>query len=88
MIDIDENSLPAPAAVNTWDSRTFTRSLRHEASDELYNPSFRQLIHVGYKIAAEMGPKFFDVLDEHREAAAENVTANLYERHMKRLFLP
>lgn len=88
VIDIDENRLPAPAAVNTWDSRTFTRSLRHEVSDELYNPSFRQLIHVGYKIAAEMGPKFFDVLDEHREAAAKNVTANLYERHMKRLFLP
>ena len=88
VIDIDENRLPAPAAVNTWDSRTFTRSLRHEASDELYNPSFRQLIHVGYRIAAEMGPKFFDVLDEHRDAAAKNVTANLYERHMKRLFLP
>ena len=88
VIDIDESRLPAPAAVKSWDAQTFARTLRHDASDELYNPNFRQLVHVGYKIAAEMGSRFLGVLEEHREAVARNVTENLYERHMKRLFLP
>jgi tagaturonate epimerase len=30
-------------------------TLRHVPGDPDYNPSFRQLIHVGYKVAAENG---------------------------------
>jgi hypothetical protein len=61
--------------------------LRHDRRCRQYNPSFRQLLHVGYKVAAELGPRFTEVLDKHEAIIAENVTANLYERHIRPLFL-
>jgi len=44
-------------------------------------------LHVGYKVAAKMGQRFLDALEEYEEVIAKNVTANLYERHIRRLFL-
>ena len=88
VIDIADSRLPSVQEVQSWDSGTFVRALRHDASDNLYNPDFRQLIHVGYKVAAEMGSRYIDALAEYRSAVAANVTGNLYERHLKRLFRP
>jgi len=85
VIDIQDSRLPDPRDVATWDSERFVRSLRHEP-DELYNADFRQLIHVGYKVAAGMGPVFLDALAVHRSSVARNVTHNLYERHLKPIF--
>jgi hypothetical protein len=87
VINIDYAKLPDPMAVSDWTSEEYVRALRHDASDELYNIDLRQLIHVGYKVAAKMGKKYLDALGEHRESVARNVTGNLYERHMKPLFL-
>ena len=52
-----------------------------------FNPNLRQLLHVGYKIAAEMGTRFTDALDKYEETIAANVTENIYERHIRPLFL-
>ena len=62
VIDIDRSKLPAPDAVAKWDGERFAAALRHNPSCPQYNPSFRQLLHVGYKIAAELGPRFTDAL--------------------------
>ncbi|MCK5735131.1 MAG: hypothetical protein KAH21_01585, partial [Spirochaetaceae bacterium] len=70
-----------------WSSEEYVRTLRHDSADEFYNIDLRQLIHVGYKVAAKMGAGYLDALAEHRESVARNVTYNLYERHMKPLFL-
>lgn len=87
IIDIHEGRLPSPDEVNAWSAEEFVRALRHNSSDELYNADFRQLVHVGYKVAAKMGRTYLKALSDHRESVARNVTFNLYERHLKPLFL-
>jgi hypothetical protein len=47
----------------------------------------RQLVHVGYKVAAEMGPRFTELLRSHAGPVGKNVTENLYHRHIVPLFL-
>lgn len=86
VIDIDDSQLPAPETVSGWDADTFVRTLRHDSADPLYNLGLRQLIHVGYKVAAQMGKTYLDALAEHRESVSRNVTHNLYARHMKNVF--
>jgi hypothetical protein len=51
-----------------------------------YNRSFRQLLHVGFKIAAKMGRRYLDLLDLHEAVIARNVTENLYIRHIVPVF--
>jgi hypothetical protein len=87
VIDIDKKNLPAPAEVGKWDGERFAAALRHDPRCPHYNPNLRQLLHVGYKVAAEMGPRFLSALDQYEPIIAENVTANLYERHIRPLFL-
>jgi hypothetical protein len=86
VIDIDPGRLPAPDQVEGWDGRKLTSVLRHDPSHPDYNPHFRQLIHVGYKVAAEMGKRYLDALDRHSRIIGKNVTENIFERHLKRIF--
>ncbi len=37
-------------------------------------PSFRQLLHVGFKIAAKMGPRYLEALEANEDVVAQNVT--------------
>jgi len=87
VIDIDRSQLPTAADVARWDGEKFASTLRHEPSSKDYNPSFRQLLHVGYKVAAEMGPRFLDALETYEDTIATHVTTNIYERHIRPLFL-
>ena len=87
VIDIDPVKLPSAQEVEAWDGETFASTLRHDQSCVAYNPSFRQLLHVGYKVAAEMGPRFLDALKEYEPTIAEHVTTNIYERHIRPLFV-
>jgi hypothetical protein len=87
VIDIDIAALPAPDVVDQWDPETFASALRHDQSCESYDLNLRQLLHVAYKIAAEMGPRYFDALEKYADIIAQNVTENIYERHIKPLFM-
>ena len=87
VIDIDQSKLPAAEAVNGWTSQQYTSALRHDQKNAAYNPSFRQLLHVGFKIAAKMGPRYLEALEANEAMVAKNVTANLWERHIKPVFL-
>ncbi len=87
VIDIDRAKLPRPQDVDKWDGRRFAAALRHNQRCQEYNPHFRQLLHVAYKIAAEMGTHFSDALDKYEDVIAQNVTENIYERHIKPLFM-
>ncbi|MBN2000999.1 hypothetical protein JW935_25870 [candidate division KSB1 bacterium] len=87
VIDIDPAKLPAVETANNWDGDTFTRTLRHNLSDPVYNLHFRQLLHVGYKVAAQMGDRFTDALKKNKAVIAENVTENIFERHVKPIFV-
>lgn len=86
VIDIDESKLPIAAEVNGWDSGKFADSLRHIQSNPDFNPTFRQLIHVGYKIAAEYGEVYTNMLGKYSNIIGQQVTENLYDRHIRRLF--
>ena len=87
VIDIDPAKLPTPDEVNGWSSEQYVNALRHDPNHAEFNSSFRQLLHVGYKIAAKMGDRYLNMLDECEESISRNVTENLYERHLKPLFL-
>jgi hypothetical protein len=87
VIDIDKSTLPSAAAVNGWTSREFVSTLRHDQKNPDYNPSFRQLLHVSFKVAAKKGDRYLDALKKHEAIIAKNVTRNLFERHMKPLLL-
>ncbi len=87
VIDIDRKSLPKPEIVAGWSGEEYVEALRHDQSCAGYNLHFRQLVHVAYKVAAEMGPRYSGLLRECRKEIEENVTLNLYERHVRPLFL-
>ena len=87
VIDIDVDKLPSAAEVAGWSSEDFAGALRHDQANAAYNPSFRQLLHVGYKVAAQLGDRYLDMLDECEESISRNVTDNLFSRHIKPLFL-
>ena len=87
VIDIDRAKLPDPRTVMSWTCDEYANALRHNQKDPRYNLHFRQLLHVGYKIAAEMGDKYLQMLRDSREIIGKNVTENLFDRHIRPIFL-
>ena len=86
VIDVDTAQLPSALEVEKWDADTFARTMRHNPADPLFNPSFRQLIHVSYKIAAELGDEFYPALEKYADVIGKEIEDNLCERHISRLF--
>ena len=87
VIDIDRKKLPTKETVNGWTSEQYVSALRHDQANKAFNSSFRQLLHVGFKIAAKKGDRYLNALKKHEAVIAKNVTGNLFERHMKPLLL-
>ncbi|NOY40988.1 MAG: hypothetical protein GXP26_04005 [Planctomycetes bacterium] len=85
VINVDRSQLPKQ--IDAWSSQQYVDALRHDPTCPDFNPSFRQLLHVGYKIAAQMGDRYLAMLAECEETISKNVTANLYERHLVPLFV-
>jgi hypothetical protein len=88
VIDIDRSRLPATEEVQGWAGPEFAAAIRHVPTHPAFNPSLRQLLHVSFKVAAKHGSRYTDLLRANREIVGRQVTDNLYERHMKPLFLP
>ncbi|MCF8335351.1 MAG: tagaturonate epimerase family protein [Bacteroidales bacterium] len=86
VIDIDQSRLPLPEKVTHWKADKFVNALRHVPGHPEYNPHFRQLMHVSYKIAAQTGAAFTDLLKKYEKRIASEVTENLFGGHFKRLF--
>ncbi len=86
VIDINPARLPSASEVQGWSSEQYTSALRHIEKDPAYNDSFRQLLHVGFKVAAKMGRRYLDLLEANEGIIAKNVTVNLYERHIAPVF--
>ncbi|MBN2008020.1 hypothetical protein JW960_01600 [candidate division KSB1 bacterium] len=87
VIDVKKKELPTPKAVEAWDSETYANTLRHDPNNPLYNLQFRQMIHVAYKAAAELGDRYLSALTKYRDIIAMNVTTNIFERHIKPLYV-
>jgi hypothetical protein len=87
VIDIDRAKLPTAETVNGWTSEQFVRALRHVPSDPQFNSSLRQLLHVGFKLAAKAGRRYLDLLEANADVVGRNVTENIYARHLRPLFI-
>ena len=87
VIDIDPARLPSAETVSGWSAEQFVSAVRHDPKDPAFNPHLRQLVHVGFKVAAQMGDRYLAMLQECEPSIARNVTENLYERHLKPLFV-
>lgn len=86
VIDIDGSQLPSVEEVNGWSSEKYANTLRHIPGHPDYNSNFRQLIHVAYKVAADMGKSYTDLLEKYEQIIGNCVEENIYDRHLKRLF--
>jgi hypothetical protein len=86
VIDIDDSKLPTPEEVAGWTGEKFANTLRHIPGHPDYNSNLRQLIHVGYKVAAEMGEGYTGLLKKYADVVGGCVEENIYDRHLKRLF--
>lgn len=86
VIDIDLAKLPSENEVRAWSSEKFANTLRHIPGHPDYNSNFRQLIHVGYKVAAEMNGTYTKLLEQHSDIIGACVEENIFDRHLKRLF--
>ncbi|MBN2520431.1 MAG: hypothetical protein JXB17_08005 [Bacteroidales bacterium] len=86
VIDIDIKKLPSASDVNKWDSKKYVNTLRHIPNCTDFNPNFRQLIHVGYKIATEHSDMYYKYLRQHADIIGTQVMENILERHIKRIF--
>ncbi len=86
VIDIDPARLPAPALVEQWSAEEFAAAIRHVRAEPAYNPHMRQLLHVGFKVAAEMGQPYLDTVRAHHREVGAGVKKNLLERHLLPIF--
>lgn len=87
VIDIDRSRLPEGSVVASWAPEEFVSALRHDPGNPGYNQHLRQLLHVGFKVAAKMGTRYTDALTEFEPVISTNVTENLFQRHIRPLFI-
>jgi tagaturonate epimerase len=87
VIDIDRSKLPSASVVDSWTGPQLANALRHIPGHPEFNANMRQLLHVSFKIAAKAGKRYTDLLKSNEAIVAKQVTENIYDRHMKPLFL-
>ena len=87
VIDIDKARLPSVDAVSKWSGTEYAETHATTRENPRYNANFRQLLHVGFKVAAQMGDRYISALEKFETSVAENVTKNIYDRHLKPIFV-
>ena len=87
VIDIHRERLPSLGVVAGWSGAQFANALRHVPNHPEFNASFRQLLHVAFKLAAKKGQRYLGLVRDNEAVVARNVVANLYDRHLRPLFL-
>ncbi len=87
VVAIDVNRLPTVEQATQWTAQQWIEALRHQPKNPQFNPDLRQLLHIAYGLAAEQGATFFELLQTFRSSIEHHVTTNLFERHLKPLFV-
>ncbi len=87
VIDIDRAQLPSAEVVAGWSGTRLANAVRHIPGHPDFNANIRQLLHVSFKLAAQRGGVYLDLLRRNEAIVAKNVTENLFDRHLKPLFL-
>jgi tagaturonate epimerase len=87
VIDIDRKQLPAAATVAKWSGKQLAAAVRHDQKCKEFNPHIRQLLHVGYKVAAHRLDRYLALVRSGNGAITSGVTQNLFDRHVRPIFL-
>jgi hypothetical protein len=87
VIDIDRTRLPSVGEVNGWSGPRLAAAIRHVPGNPAFSPDVRQLLHVSFKVAAKQGSRYTDLLVANRDIVGRQVTENIFERHLRPLFL-
>jgi len=86
VIDIDLNKLPSPDSILATSGSNFAAMMQHDSDCPLFNANVRQLMHVSFKLAAKKGDRYLSLLKQHEAIVGQQVTNNIYEKHLKPLF--
>jgi hypothetical protein len=86
VLNIDRNQLPTIEDLQGWNETEFFESLYHDPAVNAYNPSFRQLIHTAYKLAAARKEAFIHLIQRNAVSVGKGVKRNILERHLIPLF--
>jgi hypothetical protein len=84
VIDLDRAKLPDPATVAQWTGAQFATAVRHDPQCKDFNPHIRQLLHVGYKLAAHKLDRYLGLIQHSNGVISRGVTHNLFDRHSSR----
>jgi hypothetical protein len=69
---------PSAGEENGWTGKQFTDALRHDQGNPGYNRDLRQLLHVGFKIAAQVGGTYIQALKANSEVIAKTSPATFW----------
>jgi hypothetical protein len=87
VIDIDRSQLPSMDIVRTWSGKGMAAAIRHSSRSPEFNKHIRQLLHVSFKLAAKAGERYTELLKKNEPIVSQQVTTNIWERHLKPLFV-
>ncbi len=87
VIAIDRSKLPPAREVLHWSGTRYVHALRHVPGHPEFNPHLRQLLHVAFKLAAKAGSRYLNLVKANESIVARNVTENIYQRHLRPLFI-
>ncbi len=87
VIDIDRSKLPTSHCFSKMNGTEIASAIRHVQQNPQFNANIRQLLHVAFKLAAKAGPRFTNLLVKNEEVVGHQVTENLYQRHLRPLFV-
>jgi tagaturonate epimerase len=87
VIDIDRAGLPSARELAGWSGPRLAAAIRHVPASPDFNANVRQLLHVSFKVAAKQGRRYTDLLVANRDIVGRQVTENLYDRHLRPLFV-
>jgi membrane-bound lytic murein transglycosylase len=87
VVEIEQGKLPKPSSVAQWSSDQFVGALKHDQGSKTLDRNFRQLVHIAFPVASEMGDEYRNALISARASIEQNVTYNLYTRHIEPLFV-
>ena len=80
-------SCRARSEVAGWTSEQITGALRHDQKHPLFNAELPPTPARLLQARRQAGPRYLDLLKANEEIVGKNVTENLYERHLKPLFV-
>ncbi|MBZ9630049.1 tagaturonate epimerase family protein [Salegentibacter sp. LM13S] len=87
VLDIDKSKLPEVSELKKAGRERMGRTLRHNPEEQDFNPHFRQLMHCAYKLAGENELEFFRLLDKYRKKIEKRVTENIFDKHLRKIYL-